>query len=103
MRTATIIIPKFDNDGSDNRPVIENTVRKFCEDFGGATVIDARGYWVNPEGQLFQDEVVKIESAGDPSAENNAKINAIADHILTETDQEAVFVSDFDGQVTIKD
>lgn len=88
-----LIIPKLDNDGSDNAAVIEDAVRTMCGTFGGATVYDAAGFWVNPEGHLYRDEVSVIVSAATVEGAARDAMLALARRVLDLTDQEAVFVS----------
>lgn len=88
-----MIIPKLDNDGSDNAAVIEDAVRAMCGTFGGATVYDAAGFWVNAQGHLYQDAVSVIVSAATAEGEARETMLALARRVLDMTDQEAVFVS----------
>jgi len=52
LHQASIIIPLHDNDGSDNAPVIERTIRSLIGAFGGATAWNAEGFWMNAEQRL---------------------------------------------------
>lgn len=47
-----IIIPNKDNDGSDNAVVLDGAIRVVCKRFGGATVCQAKGYWLNQTDRL---------------------------------------------------
>lgn len=88
-----LVIPHRDNDGSDNGPVIESAIRRVCGVFGGATVFDARGYWLNAEGRLYVDPVAVIVSAATDREAARAELLALAREVLAATDQEAVFLS----------
>jgi hypothetical protein len=101
LTTATIIVPLKDNDGSDNSPIIERTIRTFCETHGGATAWDAQGYWVSPEGRLYEDGVKVIQSAMTKQEGNREALRELARDILADTDQEAVFISHPGGDVEI--
>ena len=101
LNTAQIIIPKTDNDGSDNSDVIERTITDLCSLYGGATVWDANGFWTNEAGRLYKDEVSVIQSAMTKSRKNRDALRNLAQAILTDTDQEAVYVSHADGAVEI--
>lgn len=103
LNTATIIIPVRDNDGSDNAAVIERTIRALCETHGGATAWNASGYWVSPEGRLYQDDVRVIQSAMTKTDANKSALRALARDVLADTDQEAVYVSYAGGEVEIID
>jgi hypothetical protein len=88
-----LIIPKLDNDGSDNSQVIDSAIATMCKTFGGATAYDANGFWVNESGKLFKDAVTVLVAAATQKEEaNNAAID-LAKKVLAATDQEAVFVS----------
>ena len=52
---AKIIIPTHDNDGRSLESEIESTIKSMCSEFGGATVFDARGCWVNNDGKLYEN------------------------------------------------
>ncbi|RAI01081.1 molybdenum cofactor biosynthesis protein MoaE [Acuticoccus sediminis] len=88
-----IIIPNLDNDGSSNADVLDRAIGNVCTLFGGATVYAAKGYWLNDEGRLYEDEVSVIVSA---STDGDAAVDALrslARDVLAVTDQEAVFIS----------
>ena len=101
LNTASIIIPLKDNDGSDNSQVIERTIRTLCETHDGATAWEAKGYWVNPKGKLFKDDVTVIQSAMTKQEGNREALRELARDILSDTDQEAVYVSHPGGDVEI--
>jgi hypothetical protein len=92
MKTE-IIIPRLDNDGSDNAETIRSVVAQMCGTFGGATVFDASGFWVNMEGRLYEDKVAVIVSAATSEADALEQMRALARMVLQVTDQEAVFLS----------
>lgn len=101
LHTAQIIIPKRDNDGSDNSYVVERTIRAFCRSHGGCTVVEGKGFWVSPEGKLFEDAVVIVMAAMTRDETSRTRLRSIAADVLGLTDQEAVFVSHADGEVEI--
>ena len=94
-----VIIPKLDNDGSDNAAHIEGTIAMFCDLFGGATVFEAAGFWKDAEGTLYRDAVSVIAS---DTTRNDAcdDLLALARDLLAVTDQKAVYVS-IDGKAEI--
>ncbi len=92
MKKVEIIIPKLDNDGSDNSDLIEETIRGLCELYGGATAYEAKGYWLNEGGRLFVDQNVVIISAV-PANEGPEEIRRLGRLVLDGSDQEAVFIS----------
>lgn len=89
---AKIIIPIFDNDGSDNAAVIEQAIREMCAKFGGVTVYEAKGFWMNEDARLFEDRVNVLIAAVTETAASDT-LNELAKAVLDETDQEAVFVA----------
>jgi len=101
LTSASIIIPVKDNDGSDNSSIIERTIRTLCETHGGATAWEAKGFWVNQKGRLFKDDVMVIQSAMTKQEGNREALRELARGILSDTDQEAVFVSHAGGDVEI--
>jgi hypothetical protein len=88
-----LIIPAQDNDGSDNSPVIKAAIANFCKLYGGATVYDAAGYWINEEGRLYEDQVKVLVSAATDKKGAKDQLRALARDVLEATDQEAVFLS----------
>lgn len=88
-----LIIPTNDNDGSDNAEIIKSAITDLCKLYGGATVYNASGYWVNDEGRLYEDEVKVLVSAATDKEAAKAELHNLARDILDLTDQEAVFVS----------
>ena len=99
MNLATIIIPVLDNDGTDNAPVIDQTLHAMIDMHGGATVWNAEGFWKSDEGKLYKDDVKIIQSA--TTAKSDAFMDELAGLVLKATDQEAVYYS-LDGRPVIK-
>ena len=88
-----LIIPRKDNDGSDNAAVIRAAITRFCETFGGATVLDGAGYWLDAEGTLYEDQIALIMSAATEATAARDELVSIARRVLDLTDQKAVFLS----------
>ena len=84
-----LIIPKNDNDGSDNASVIESSIASLCGLYGGVTAYDATGYWMGAE-KLYRDQVTVLVSAATKDATADA-VREIAQMVLDVTDQEAVY------------
>lgn len=103
LKTATIIVPLKDNDGSDNGAVIERAISTLCRQYGGATSWEGKGYWINAGGRLFADDVMVIQSAMTKTDEAKSALRDLARTVLAQTDQEAVFISHADGDVEILD
>jgi hypothetical protein len=90
---AKLLIPAKDNSGADLTDIVERNIAAMCKLYGGATVYDARGYWVNEAGRLFVDPVVVICSQATSKADAKEDLRGLAKDILAATDQEAVFLS----------
>lgn len=88
-----LIIPAKDNDGSDNAEVVKSAIKDFCKLYGGATVYDAAGYWINEDGRLYEDQVKVLVSAATDKASAKTELRDLAKAVLRATDQEAVFLS----------
>ncbi|CUA90891.1 DUF3574 domain-containing protein [Chelatococcus daeguensis] len=101
LHQASIIIPLHDNDGSDNAPVIERTIRSLIGAFGGATAWNAEGFWMNAEQRLYVEPVKVIVAAAPKTVEARSTLRGLAERLLDDTDQEAVFVSYPDGETEI--
>ncbi len=97
-----VIVPNYDNDGANNAAVVEMTIRQVCAQFGGATVFQAKGYWVNDNGHLYEDQVSVVVSAAIEQAAALEVARDIARDILALTDQEAVFISVGDKAEIVK-
>ncbi len=95
-----LIIPNNDNDGAPNEALIERSIADVCKAFGGATVYDARGCWVNDDGKLYDEPVTVIASAATDRKMASGFLASAAKALLDATDQEAVFTS-IDGEATI--
>lgn len=63
MKIATVNFPLNDNDGSSNADLIEQTAETFCRTYGGCTVTEGMGYWIDPETNQKYVEPVKIITA----------------------------------------
>lgn len=88
-----VIFPLFDNDQSDNSGKIEHAIRTFCGLFGGATVIEGNGHWVNPEGRLYSEPVAVVMAYATEQSDAWGEVRMLARELLDLSDQEAVFVS----------
>lgn len=65
MRSVSVFVPG--TCGAEPRPelqkeVVSFTARKMSEVFGGATAYPARGYWIGGDGELVEEDVVRLSS-----------------------------------------
>lgn len=55
MRISKFYLMKNDNKQNSLEAVNQKYISDFLKAFGGCTTYDANGYWVNGDGELFQD------------------------------------------------
>ena len=55
----TMQIMKKDNDGVSLKPLNETIKMEASQDFGGCTLLDSKGYWVD-DGELFLDDSYRL-------------------------------------------
>lgn len=58
---VAVIVPKKTNDGKSTKSVINKVNKLFCLNFGGTSILEVSGYWVNDE-KVYHDENLKIVS-----------------------------------------
>ena len=86
---VSVIVPKKTNDGRSTKSVINKINKLFCLNFGGTSILEVSGYWVN-DGKVYHDENLKIVSNVE-----NIDVETIAEAanlVLTECEQLAVSV-----------
>ena len=102
MREALIILPKADNHGHDLTQVRNATLTRMIDAFGGCTVRDAQGYWVD-KGKLYNEPVTELVSAYAPTEFNDQTLREIATHAGHDAKQLAVYVRFASGEVELID
>ena len=107
MREAKITLPKQDHSGKYMADAHSDLHNMIVEHFGGYTLTEGHGVWVNPEtGERFQDEVFQYHIAMWPDMDSKCLLTTIAEYLLTSTDQHCIYVVHADGTVqfvSIKD
>lgn len=86
---VAVIVPKKTNDGRLTKTVINKVNKLFCLSFGGTSILEVSGYWVN-DGKVYHDNNLKIVSNVE-----NIDVETIAEAanlVLTECEQLAVSV-----------
>jgi hypothetical protein len=53
LREGRFILPLQTNDGRSVGPVIHETALKLTDEFGGATITEARGLWKSEDGTVM--------------------------------------------------
>lgn len=96
---VSVIVPKKTNDGRSTKSVINKVNKLFCLNFGGTSILEVSGYWVNA-GKVYHDENLKIVSNVE-----NIDVETIAEAaslVLIEAEQLAVSV-EINGSLYIFD
>ena len=99
MKEACVIIPKTNNDGQCLEWLRDKTVKHFCQYFGGATVIETQGYWLNDSGELFADAGWQIVTACKDDRRARWHIRYVARDVLIAGKQQAVYMRYASGEV----
>jgi hypothetical protein len=90
MVTSYIYMPK----GMDDS-VVQAAKNHFADEFGGYTVIDGRGGWKSPDGQLITEDTEVVEVAG--MDETRAK--STANWLANRTDETEVMYQTVESAV----
>lgn len=98
MREAAIIVPKFSNRGNSLHNVLRTTEAALVAAFGGCTAIEAAGSWQGSD-TTYREAVVHFTVAYEPCVDNNMKLFGIAQGVVKDADQEAVYIRYADGEV----
>ena len=96
---VAVIVPKKTNGGRSTKTVINKVNKLFCLNFGGTSILEVSGHWVN-DGKVYHDENLKIVSNVE-----NIDVETIAEAanlVLTECEQLAVSV-EINGDLYIFD
>ena len=70
--------------------------------FGGYTETEGRGGWVNPRGELVQEQV-RVYDVAAPAETPAEALLTIARELLRRTGEEAIYLRDLDGEVHLVD
>lgn len=96
---VSVIVPKKTNDGRSTKSVINKVNKLFCLNFGGTSILEVSGYWVN-DNKVYHDENLKIISNVETiDVETIAKA---AEMVLIDAEQLAVSV-EINGSLYIFD
>lgn len=86
---VSVIVPKKTNDGRSTKKVINEVNKLFCLNFGGTSILEVSGYWVDG-GRVYHDNNLKIVSNTEiVDVETIAKA---AEMVLIDAEQLAVSV-----------
>src|ERR1700756_5288879 len=92
MREAMIICPVSDNQGHSLEHVRSHVEHEMAKAFGGVTTTSSSGSWVSPKGELITEPVWQIVSAMDETQANDDALQDIAQYVLREGKQQAVYM-----------
>jgi Protein of unknown function (DUF3574) len=99
MKEAFIHLVKNDNQGRDLTDLNQSYLTLIAQTFGGFTVTEARGGWINPDGKLYDEPVLRVSIAMADTKETNEKLKQIATAYKALANQEAVYTVDTKGDV----
>lgn len=77
---------------------------EICNVFGGCTITSGHGHWRRPsDGAMIEDALRIVDIAYVPSAENDAKLYAIAVEYLHASGEDAVYCRYANGYIQLVD
>lgn len=104
MREGLINIPHFDNHGNSLSVLVEIAMEILAKQFGGATAIEAKGFWIGPDGKHYIEPITQLVTAYDPSCSmSDAYLRGVAQSIGSQAGQLAMYIRYANGEVEIID
>lgn len=105
MNEGKIIIPATDKAGNvaPARAALRATCINMAEGFGGYTVTDGQGGWIDNQGHLVEEDVKIVTVAYDDYSDPNADMFLLnsARQVAADLDQDCVYVKFADGIVEL--
>jgi len=102
MKEGIIIFPLLDNDGETLEDIHDALQRILVDMFGGFTMQEGQGGWRNPAThRLHMDKVAIYSVATQDTPENRRALGTIAVVCGMLGEQDAVYVKDTQGRVSI--
>jgi hypothetical protein len=98
MQENIIHLMKTDNQGNDLTELNDKFIQKICRLFGGATMTEGKGLWYSVTGVKFEDDILRVVTAFDPSAScdkldnNRQHFENLAYEYMKEAMQESVYI-----------
>jgi hypothetical protein len=96
MPKATIIIPKTHEDSG---AVTEAARQHLADQFGGFTEYSGNGAWKNSDGDLVEEEIVRLEAAHSRMMRLRTEFYVIAHNVKHFCDEEEVYVEFSDNEI----
>lgn len=98
MSRAVIYLPKEAENYDDALHAIQS---RLCDAFGGCTSYDARGHWVDDDGDVIDEPCTVVETFDDgdrhPELRTYGTVHALAEEVYRITDESAIMVA-VDGE-----
>lgn len=101
MKESVLKIPTHDNDGNALDSILESVLHDVCSQFGGFSLRQVIGGWINEQGKLYRETVNDVVIAMVDNADNDRKLLELAARVKIEAMQEAVYVKLASGTVKI--
>lgn len=101
-KEATIILPKFFNDGSAvPQDLIDSYIKRLCKMWGGCTIVESKGHWYSEKtDKLYTDEAYRISVAMETGQPHNTDdFIGLADKAREDFKQECIYVRTMEGYV----
>ena len=94
-----ILIPRYSNEVVEYSVEYHHSWDKYVREIaGGVTILrTAKGHWVNPEGRVFQEEMIPVRVYC-----SEEELDRIIDHTLEYYAQEAVFAYEVSSNVKVR-
>jgi hypothetical protein len=105
MQENIIHLMKTDNQGNDLSDLNNSFIKKACQTFGGASVLDGKGLWYDKEGNKYEDEILRVIIGFNPSSSSDGLSNNrniflnMAQQYKDDALQEAVYIV-LDGAIS---
>jgi hypothetical protein len=102
LREGLVICPQTNNHGLPLTKLRDEAAIDLAKTFGGCTIVEAHGAWINPDGKLYSEPVWQLIAAYDPNnVDGDEALKAVARKIGIEGEQEAVYIRRASGDVEI--
>lgn len=99
MQENIIHLMKTDNQGNDLTDLNNSFIKKACQTFGGASVLEGKGLWYDAQGNKYEDEILRVIIGFNPSASFDGLTNNrdmflnMAQQYKDDARQEAVYIT----------
>jgi len=98
MPTGTILIP---TPPEDSEFVIKAAKQHLAEHFGGYSCYEGEGGWINGEGELIEENHVRLEATHNRQTRLRTEFYIIAHNVKHFCDEDEVFVQFRDDETNL--